>query len=132
MQWWQATGQPEAQRDYLEDLGFSARDAENPEIVFIHDFEADLKAESLQHLPHQFPTPMEAPAPFQKWPAVPTHVIAAAADRLFPLEFMRGQALDRLGIVIDVIPGGHLAPLTQPSALVQLLIQYETGAQQRT
>ncbi|GAA4473426.1 alpha/beta fold hydrolase [Enteractinococcus fodinae] len=126
MQWWQATGQQQAQRAYLESLGFSADDAQDPEVVFIHDFDEDLKAESIHHVPEQHPGPLQTPVEFESWPQVPTHVIAAEADRLFPLDFMRQQAMDRLGIEPDVIPGGHLAPLTQPTALGRLLLQYQS------
>ena len=123
MQWWDATGQAEAQRSYLESLGVSAEEAQEPEVVFMHDFDEDLKAESIQHVPEQYPGPLETPVLFDSWPNVPTHVIAAEADRFFPLPFMRKLAMDRLGIEPDVIPGGHAAPLTQPHALGQLLLQ---------
>jgi len=129
MEWWQATGQAEAQRDYLAALGFSEDDALNPEVVFIHDFDEHLKTESIHHVPDQQAGPLETVPPFEQWPPVPTHVIAAESDRMFPLEFMRQQARERLGIGIDVIPGGHLAVLTQANALAQLLIQYQTEAQ---
>lgn len=127
MEWWEATGQPEAQRAYLEALGFSADDAQNPEIVFVHDFDDELKAESFNHVTDQQAGPMQTPSPFDTWPQVPTHVIAAESDRFFPLEFMRQQSLERLGMVPDVIPGGHFAMLTQASALVRLLVQYQSG-----
>lgn len=126
MQWWDATGQAEAQRVYLESLGLSAHDAQDPEVVFIHDFDDALKAESIYHVPEQHSGPLETPVMFESWPTVPTHVVAAEGDRLFPLEFMRQQAMDRLGIEPDIIPGGHLVPLTQPRALGQLLLQYES------
>ena len=126
MHWWMATGQEQAQRAYLESLIFSAGDAQNPAIVFIYDFDDQLKAKSIHHVPEQHPGPLKTPVVFESWPNVPTHVIAAEADRLFPLEFMRQQAMDRLGIEPDVIPGGHLAPLTQPTALGRLLLQYQS------
>ena len=126
VEWWDATGQAETQRVYLESLGLSAHDAQDPEVVFIHDFDDALKAESIYHVPEQHSGPLETPVMFESWPIVPTHVVAAEGDRLFPLEFMRQQTMDRLGIEPDVISGGHLAPLTQPRALGQLLLQYES------
>lgn len=126
LQWWEATGHAEAQRDYLESLGFSASDVQNPEVVFVHDFDERLKVESLNHAPEQYSGPLETPVPFEVWPDVPTHVIAPAADRFFPLEFMRKLALDRLGLEVDVIPGGHAAALTQSAALVQQLLRYQS------
>lgn len=56
---------------------------------------------------------------------MPTHVIAAADDRFFPLEFMQRQTRSRLGIGPDTIPGGHLAVLSQAPALVEKLLAYE-------
>ena len=124
MKWWEATGQAAAQREHLDALGFAGCDPLDPEIVFIHDFDPQLKAESIAHVPIQHPGPLSTPCPFDVWPSIPTHVIAAESDRLFPLEFMRSQAMDRLGLGVDVIPGGHLAALTQPKELVGLLSQY--------
>lgn len=74
-------------------------------------------------MPVQHPGPLTTPCPFDAWPNVPTHIIAAESDRLFPLGFMRRQAMDRLGLEVDIIPGGHLAALTQPNELAALLQQ---------
>lgn len=128
MEWWEATGQPAAQREHLDGLGFAGCDPLDPEIVFVHDFDPRLKAESVAHVPDQQPGPLSAPCPLGAWPSVPTHVVAAEADRLFPLEFMRRQALDRLGVDVDTIPGGHLAALTRPRELADLLARYVSGS----
>jgi hypothetical protein len=98
-----------------------------PAIVFAHDLDDELKRASVGHLSDQQSTPLETPFPLQAWPDVHTHVIAAAEDRFFPVEFMRRQAADRLGLPVDVIPGSHSAALTQPQALVDLLLAYERG-----
>lgn len=122
MEWWEQTGQATAQREHLDALGFVGCDPLDPEIVFVHDFDDRLKAESIAHAPAQQPGPLMTPSPIDAWPSVPTRVIAAESDRLFPLDFMRRQALDRLGAEVDVIPGGHLAALTQPRELAGLLV----------
>jgi len=96
-EWWEVTGQRDAQREYLQALGFSQDDALNSQVVFIHDFDEPLKAESIHHVPDQHSGPMQAPNPFEAWPSVPTHVIAARDDRLFPLAFMHRQAQDASG-----------------------------------
>src|SRR5690625_1426693 len=127
LRWWEATGQPAAQREYLEGLGYSAADANDPEIIFIHDFDDELKAASLAHVTDQQAGPLLTPCPFATWPKVPTHVVAAESDRLFPLDFMVQQSKQRLGITPDVIPGGHMAALSQAGALAELLVRYESS-----
>jgi pimeloyl-ACP methyl ester carboxylesterase len=57
-------------------------------------------------------------------PNVPTRVLAGRHDRLFPLEFMRRLALERLNIVADVIDTGHLPALSRPDELVRRLESY--------
>ena len=44
------------------------------------------------------------------------------ADRLFPAEFQRRLAADRLGIEADVLPGGHLIALANPAGLAGYLM----------
>jgi hypothetical protein len=51
-------------------------------------------------------------------------VLAAAEDRFFPLEFQRRVAHERLGIEAETVPGGHLAALSHPVALVDRLVAY--------
>lgn len=101
----------------------------DPSIVFAHDLDDALKRASVGHVTDQQSTPLETPSPLKAWPDVPTHVIAAAEDRFFPVEFMRRQAADRLGLPIDIIPGSHSAALTQPRALVDLLLNYGRDTQ---
>jgi pimeloyl-ACP methyl ester carboxylesterase len=50
-------------------------------------------------------------------------VISGRDDRLFPLEFQRRVAQDRLGLEVDVVPGGHLAALSYPAALVDQFLR---------
>jgi hypothetical protein len=44
-------------------------------------------------------------------------VIACRHDRLFPLDFMRRLARERLGVEVDVIDSGHLPALSRPREL---------------
>jgi pimeloyl-ACP methyl ester carboxylesterase len=68
-------------------------------------------------------TPFEQPWPLEAWPDVPTSVIAGARDRLFPLDYMRRLARDRLGLhEVAVIDSGHLPALSRPADLVRLLV----------
>ena len=120
--WAAATGQPQAQEALLARLGIPLEDRFDPELIFVHDLDPVLKAESARHVPEQQVTPTMDPCPIAEWPAVPTHVIAATDDRFFPLEFMQRQARERLGIEPDTIPGGHLAVLSHGPHLVEKLL----------
>ena len=124
--WAASSGSQEAQATYLAQLGLADRDPFDPELIFVHDFDDALKAESAQHVPSQTMGPLQTPSPFLAWPEVPTHVVAATEDRFYPLDFMRAQAHDRLGVEPDTIPGGHLALLSQAPALAALLHGYVT------
>jgi hypothetical protein len=49
-------------------------------------------------------------------------VLATSEDRLFPVAFQRQVAHDRLGLDPVVLPGGHLAALSQPDAVTAALL----------
>jgi pimeloyl-ACP methyl ester carboxylesterase len=51
-------------------------------------------------------------------------VIAGRDDRFFPLEFQRRVARDRLGLDVDVVPGGHLAAMSHPAELAAQITSY--------
>ena len=53
--------------------------------------------------------------------------VSGRGDRLFPLEFQRRVAKDRLGLDVDVVPGGHLAALSFPAELTAQLTGYLSG-----
>ena len=67
--------------------------------------------------PRQSDTPFDTPWPLAGWPDVPTRVIAGSEDRLFPLEFQRRVVRERLGLEVEVMPGGHLMALSRPEEL---------------
>jgi pimeloyl-ACP methyl ester carboxylesterase len=67
------------------------------------------------------------PCAIGRWPDVPTRVIAGRDDRFFPLEFQRRVAHGRLGLDVDMVPGGHLAALSYPAELAGQLTGYLTG-----
>jgi pimeloyl-ACP methyl ester carboxylesterase len=98
--------------------------------VFAHDVPEDIAAELPQHLRNQSSTPFEMPWPLQSWPDVPTRFLLCREDRFFPAEFQRRVVRERLGIVPDEMPGGHLPALAHPEELVRRLERYraEVGA----
>jgi pimeloyl-ACP methyl ester carboxylesterase len=76
--------------------------------------------------PQQTMTPMSQPFALEAWPGVPTRVIAGRDDRLFPLEFQRRVARERLGLDVDEIDGGHMVALSHPTELADRLEAYRT------
>jgi pimeloyl-ACP methyl ester carboxylesterase len=91
---------------------------------FLHDVPADVAAAGEAHAFPEADIAFGQPCPIDRWPDVPTRVIAGGDDRFFPLEFQRRVAGERLGTGIDVVPGGHLAALSRPAELADRLTGY--------
>lgn len=53
---------------------------------------------------------------------VPTRVIQGSDDRLFPLDFQRQIVRSRLGLELEVMPGGHLMALSRPDELAARIL----------
>jgi hypothetical protein len=49
-------------------------------------------------------------------------VIQGIDDRLFPLEFQRQVVHSRLGLDLEVMPGGHLIAFSQPEELASRIL----------
>ncbi len=121
--WWANTGQKQAQVDYFRDIGLGRTEFDFVE-DFFHDVPAAVREEALSRpAPEQSDTPFAEPWPLPDWPDVPTRVLAGSEDRLFPLEFQRRVVRERLGLEVEVIPGGHLAALSQPDAVAAALLR---------
>jgi pimeloyl-ACP methyl ester carboxylesterase len=124
-EWWTSSGQTPAQREQDEREG---RDPDAPFDVmtaFFHDVPQAIIDEAFARgEPRQSDTPFGEPWPLSEWPDVPTKVIACRHDRLFPLDFMRRLARERLGVEVDVIDTGHLAALSRPQELAERLEAY--------
>jgi pimeloyl-ACP methyl ester carboxylesterase len=123
-EWWDNTGQAAAVRE--NDI----REGRDPDAGFdlATSFFHDLPPEVLQALMQSassepadslFGVPFDLPA----WPDVPTTVLAGRDDRFFPFVFQQRVARERLGLAAEPIPGGHLAALSQPDALVERLLR---------
>ncbi|MEU6347119.1 alpha/beta fold hydrolase [Streptomyces sp. NPDC046977] len=125
-EWWANTGQPEARRT-LDLAEGRPPDADfDPLVTFFHDLPGPLVEAALAREPRQSDTPFGVPFPLSAWPDVPTRVVAGRDDRLFPPEFQRRVARERLGVEADVLPGGHLVALSNPAGLAELLVGYRT------
>ena len=121
-QWWAATGQEQARIAYFRRIGLDRGDFD-PIEDFFHDVPAAVRQEAFsQGEPRQSDTPFGQTWPLQGWPDVPTRVVAGSDDRLFPLEFQRRVVRERLGLDVEVIPGGHLVALSQPDALADRIL----------
>jgi pimeloyl-ACP methyl ester carboxylesterase len=120
--WWTVTGQAQAQAEHLRGLGLDG--ADDDAVVYFHDVPADVTAEAMEQELHQTMRPFEEPWPLTAWPDVPTRVLTGRDDRLFPAEFQRRIAVERLRLEPDVIPGGHLVALSRPVELADLLEDY--------
>ncbi len=92
--------------------------------IFYHDVEPVLAAEALAKGRTQSDTPWNEPWPLAAWPDVPTRYLLCRDDRIFPAEWVRRVARDRLGIVADEIDSGHTPALSHPQELVQRLDAY--------
>ena len=92
----------------------------------MHDVPPDLAAEALRRGRRQSDTPGRDPWPLPAWPDVPTRFLLCRDDRLFPAEFMRRVARDRLGVTADEIDGSHCVALSRPVELAARLEAFRT------
>lgn len=72
--------------------------------------------------PDQSGRPFDDPWPLTAWPDVPTRVLVGSEDRFFPPEFQARVAKERLGLDVELVPGGHLAALSRPRELAAVLL----------
>jgi pimeloyl-ACP methyl ester carboxylesterase len=120
--WWSNTGQIAARRCQDEREGRDPDADFDVRTTFMHDVPPEVVARAFARgEPRQSGTPFSESWPLEEWPSVPTRVLACRYDRLFPLEFMRRLALERLGIAPDVIDTGHLPALSRPDELARWL-----------
>ena len=122
--WWGNTGQAEAQRENDAREGRPVNAEFDVMTLFLHDVPESVRTEAATYDRDQSMTPFTQPWPSDSWPDVPTRVVSGRDDRLFPVGFQRRVAQDRLGIIPDVVPGGHLVALSRPEGLVDLLVSY--------
>lgn len=122
--WWEQTGQPQAERALAEQQGRSTTGEVDPMEMFFHDLPAELAEAAMERGRPQSATPFTQPWPLERWPDTPTRFLLARRDRLFPAEFQRRVVAERLGIVPDELDAGHLPALSCPDELVAWLERY--------
>ncbi|MFI0899204.1 alpha/beta hydrolase [Streptomyces sp. NPDC020983] len=121
--WWANTGQPAARAAYARATGRDPDAVFDPRTDFFHDVPPEVTEEALAAPPSGPPSALFAqPWPREAWPDVPTRFVQGRDDRFFPLDFQREVVRDRLGIDVEVIPGGHLLALSRPRELTAQLL----------
>ncbi len=121
-EWWTVTGQGEAATAYRQHLGLPSELDDTA--TYFHDVPADVTTAYMAQEFAQSGRPFEDPWPLERWPDVPTRVVAGRDDRLFPLDFQRRIAAERLGLAVDEVPGGHCVALARPVELADRLEAY--------
>jgi surfactin synthase thioesterase subunit len=119
-EWWASTGWAQARLAAAAAGGYGTE--LDPEVYFLHDVPPEVLAAGPGEQRPQADAVFASVCEFSAWPSAPIRVLAGADDRLFPVEFQRKIASDRLGIEADVLAGGHLLPLSQPAALARYLL----------
>ncbi len=119
--WWTNTDLAQARQE-AEAAGGPPAEDWDPERMFLHDVPPDVAAASRRPRHRAIRSSLGGHWPLDAWPDVPTRVVVCRDDRLFPLAFQRRVVQERLGIVPDVLPGGHLPALARPDELVEYLL----------
>lgn len=116
---------------HLTALGLSPEAADDATIYF-HDVPPQVHDQAIRRgEPQQSWTPMTQAWPLDVWPDVPTRVLIGRDDRLFPADFQRRIARERLGIAADEIEGGHLVALSHSAELVERIEAYRIAESTR-
>jgi pimeloyl-ACP methyl ester carboxylesterase len=124
-EWWSNTGSGPERKAYHASIGLEPGDADKDEEIYYHDVSTEVRAEAMARTwQDQSMTPLDEPWPLRKWPAVPTRVLVGRHDRMFPLDFQRRIARERLDLEVDEIDGGHMLALSNAAELAERLDSY--------
>lgn len=108
--WWASSGFNDAvQADFADEHA-----------LYFHDVDPAYEAESARHGRDVADEAMALEVP--AWPDVPVRVLAFAEDRLFPPDFQRTLARERLGADVELVPGGHYGAISRPAELAEKLL----------
>jgi pimeloyl-ACP methyl ester carboxylesterase len=121
--WWVNTGVLAARRaaaragGYPEEFEVSA--------YFLHDVPPEVLAAGPAQQRDEAQVAFDEPCPFDRWPEIPTSVLAGRDDRFFPFAFQQRVARERIHAEAQPVPGGHLAALSEPGAVTRALLQLD-------
>ena len=118
--WWDNTGWLAARTAAAERGGYGTEF--DLATYFLHDVPPEVAAAGEPYQRPEADVVFGSACDFTAWPPVPIRAVAGADDRFFPAGFQRALARDRLGIEADVLPGGHLIALAQPTGLASYLL----------
>jgi pimeloyl-ACP methyl ester carboxylesterase len=125
--WWSSTGWASARRAYHASIGLTPDQAEDDDAIYYHDLPAPVRAEAGSRTwQGQSETPLHQPWPLAAWPAVPTRVLVGRIDRMFPADFQRRIARERLDLEVEEIDGGHMVALSAPVGVADRLERYRS------
>ena len=119
--WWENTRAVAARVAAATAGGYSAEF--DLRTYFLHDVPESVLRHGPSPQRDQAESIFSEPCRFDRWPQIPTRVIASADDRFFPVEFQRRVARDRLRTEVEVIPGSHLVALSNPEGLADRLLR---------
>lgn len=97
--------------------------------VFYHDVPPDLAAEAQRRERDEASAALQQPWPLETWPHVPAKYLLCRDDRMFPAEWARRHARERLGVEADEMDGGHYVTLSRPHELADRLEAYAAATQ---
>lgn len=127
--WWSNTDSGPARDAYHASIPLSPEEREDDAVIYYHDLPPGVRAAAQNRTwQDQSMTPLDQPWPLSAWPDVPTRVLAGRHDRMFPLEFQRRIARERLSLDVDEIDGGHMVALSNPTGLAERLESYWLSA----
>jgi pimeloyl-ACP methyl ester carboxylesterase len=102
----------------------SGYESSGEEDVFYHDVAPELAAEAQSHERQERARALREPWPLDAWPDTPTRYLLCRDDRMFPAEWARRHARERLGLEADEMDGGHYIALARPRELAERLAAY--------
>jgi pimeloyl-ACP methyl ester carboxylesterase len=124
--WWTNTGYSQAAKEQAERDG-GKTGSDDPLVSYYNGVPRVLAEEALRRAREESMTAWRTPWPLKAWPDVPTKFVLCQDDHLFPPDFLRRLATERLGVTPDEIPGCHCVALSHPKELADLLVGYVAG-----
>jgi pimeloyl-ACP methyl ester carboxylesterase len=118
--WWENTGFGPAREAAARAGGYP--EAFDLDTYFLHDVPPSVALEGEPFQRPEADIAFEQPCAFERWPDVPTTILAGRDDRFFPVDFQRRVARERVGLDVVEVPGGHLAALSEPTAVADALL----------
>jgi pimeloyl-ACP methyl ester carboxylesterase len=124
-QWWDAVGWEQARHDVAVAGGYPTQF--DTGTYFLHDVPPEVLASLPVDQRGPSDTPFGQPCTFESWQNVPLFALAGADDRFFPVDLQRRLAVQRLGVEVDILTGGHLLALGHAAELADRLTAYASA-----